>query len=108
MFFNFWEVRVSEIFICGVGAVSPAGWGMKVFREALARGEGLPTKELPRPGHLPLQVRQVPAAVPRPAFLAHARLRRTSPIAHYSVSAALEALGEDAARVTSGGLRLGR
>ena len=98
---------MSEIFVCGAGAVSPAGWGMKAFREALARGEGIATKELPRLGHSPLQVRQVPPASPRPAFLAHARLRRTSPIAHYSVSAALEALGEDAAKVSSGALRLG-
>jgi 3-oxoacyl-[acyl-carrier-protein] synthase II len=98
---------VSEIFVCGTGAVSPAGWGMKAFREALARGEGVPTKELPRPGHTPLHVRQVPPALPRPAFLAHARLRRTSSIAHYSVSAALEALGDDAARVIKGELRLG-
>ena len=98
---------MSDIFVCGFGAVSPAGWGMKSFREALARGEGLPTKELPRPGNLPLTVRQVPPAMPRPAFLGHARLRRTSPIAHYAVSAALEALGDDAEKVTSSGLRLG-
>jgi hypothetical protein len=39
--------------------------------------------------------------------MAHPRLRRTSPIAHYAVSAALEALGEDAAKVSSGALRLG-
>src|SRR6185503_7018328 len=55
----------------------------------------------------PLHVRQVPPANPRPAFLAHARLRRTSPIAHYAVAAALEALGPDATKVTSGALRLG-
>ncbi len=101
------EVVVSDIFVCGMGTVSPAGWGMKAFREAIARGEGIPTKELPRPGHSPLHVRQVPVPSPRPAFLAHARLRRTSPIAHHAVSAALEALGEDAAKVASGGLRLG-
>jgi 3-oxoacyl-(acyl-carrier-protein) synthase len=98
---------VSDIFICGIGAVSPAGWGMNAFREALARGEGITTKELPRPGATPLCVRQVPPASPRPTFLAHARLRRTSPITHYSVSAALEALGNDAAKVSSGALRLG-
>jgi hypothetical protein len=98
---------MSDIFICGTGAVSPAGWGMQPFREAIARGEGLPTKELPRPGHKPLIVRQAPPPNPRPAFLAHARLRRTSPIAHYAVAAALEALGADAAKVTSGELRLG-
>jgi hypothetical protein len=101
------EVVVSEIFVCGIGAVSPGGWGINAFREALARGEGTPTKELPRPGTTPLRVRNVPPASPRPTFLAHARLRRTSPIAHYSVSAGLEALGGDAAKVSSGALRLG-
>ncbi len=104
---TFAEVRVSEIFVCGTGAVSPAGWGMNAFREALARGEGVAIKDLPQPGHTPLHVRQVPAAVPRPAFLAHPRLRRTSPMAHFTVSAALEALGEDAAKVSSGALKLG-
>ena len=98
---------MSDIFICGTGVVSPAGWGMQPFREAIARGTALPTKQLPRPGHTPLHVRQVPPPNPRPPFLAHARLRRTSPIAHFAVSAALEALGAEAAKVTSGGLRLG-
>lgn len=98
---------MSDIFICGTGVVSPGGWGMKAFREALARGEGIATKDLPRPGTAPLHVRQVPPASPRPTFLAHARLRRTSPIAHYAVSAALEALGGDAAKVSSGAVRLG-
>jgi 3-Oxoacyl-[acyl-carrier-protein (ACP)] synthase III len=98
---------VSDIFVCGLGAVSPAGWGMTPFREALARGEALATRELARPGNQPVRVRQVPPPSPRPAFLAHARLRRTSPIAHYSVSAALEALGEDTAKISSGALRLG-
>jgi hypothetical protein len=100
-------VVVSEIFVCGIGAVSPAGWNMKSFRDALASKEAISTKDLPRPGNSSLTVRQVPPASPRPAFLAHARLRRTSPIAHYTVSAALEALGGDAAKVSSGELRLG-
>ncbi len=107
MFLILPEVPVSNIFICGTGVVSPAGWGMQPFRDAIARGTPLPTKELPRPNHTPLHVRQVPPPNPRPPFLAHARLRRTSPIAHYAVAAALEALGADAAKVTSGALRLG-
>jgi len=99
---------VSKIFICGEGAVSPAGWGIVAFREALVRGEPLPTKDLMRPGaSRPLRIRSVPAAVPRPAFIGHARLRRTSPIAHYAVAAALEALGPDVAKVADGSLRLG-
>jgi len=102
------ERRETKIFICGEGAVSPAGWGMDAFREALACGEPLPTTDLVRPGgSRPLQIRSVPAAVPRPAFTGHARLRRTSPIAHYAVGAALEALGPDAAKVADGSLRLG-
>jgi hypothetical protein len=96
-----------KIVIHGLGAVSPAGWGVAPFREALARGEPLPTKELPRPGWThPLRIRQVPAPNPRPAFMTHARLRRASPIAQYAVGAALEALGEDAAKI-SGGMKLG-
>jgi len=96
------------IFICGVGAVSPAGWGVRALRESLARGQPLPLKELPRPGWSePLRVRAVPPPSARPGFLSHARLRRTSPIAQQSVAAALEALGEDAARVADGSSRLG-
>ena len=98
---------MNEIFVCGLGAVSPAGWGTKPFRDALASNTPITPKELPRPGNQPLRVRQVPTPSPRPPFLAHARLRRTSPIAHYAVSAALEALGDDAAKVSNGSLRLG-
>ncbi|HLP78341.1 MAG TPA: hypothetical protein VK327_15655, partial [Candidatus Paceibacterota bacterium] len=98
---------MSGIYIQGIGAVSPAGWGIAPFRDALNRREPIPVKALVRPGwHEPLYVRQTPVAVPRPTFLAHARLRRTSPIAQYVVSAALEALGSDAGKF-SGGLRLG-
>jgi 3-oxoacyl-(acyl-carrier-protein) synthase len=96
------------LFIHGLGAVSPAGWGVAPFRETLARGEAIAAKDFPRPGLTrPLRVRQVPAPLPRPAFVGHARLRRTSPVAHYAVASALEALGTDAAKSTSGALRLG-
>lgn len=96
-----------HIFIHGIGAVSPAGWGVPSLREAIQRNEPITTKDLMRPGwDRPLQVRQSSTASPRPAFMAHARLRRTSPIAQYVVAAALEALGEDAAKVAQG-LRLG-
>jgi 3-oxoacyl-(acyl-carrier-protein) synthase len=99
---------VSTVFVCGESAISPAGWGMAVFRGALARGEPLPTKELARPGLTrSLQIRSVPPPSSRPAFAGHARLRRTSPIAHYAVAAALEALGSDAAKLADGRLRLG-
>jgi len=98
----------ANIFIDGIGAVSPAGWGVLPLREALAKGEPLPLKELARPGWTrSLRVRPVPSPSLRPSFLAHARLRRTSPITQYAVAAALEALGGDAALVSSGSLRLG-
>ena len=37
-----------NIFIRGIGAVSPAGWGVLPLREALAKGEPWPTRELDR------------------------------------------------------------
>jgi hypothetical protein len=99
---------MSRIFVHGVGAVSPAGWGAGALVEAVKRGEPLPLQPLVRPGQeYPLAVRRVPAPQPRPAFLAHPRLRRTSPISHFAVGAALEALGADQAAVAAGQLRLG-
>ena len=81
------------MYICGLGAVSPAGWGVPPLREALNRGEPLPTQLLDRPGgQKPLRARLVPNPAARPEFLAHPRLRRTSPITHYAAAAALEAL----------------
>jgi len=101
-------ISTENISINGIGAVSPAGWGVLPLREALAKDEPLPAKELARPGRTrSLRVRPVPPPSPRPDFLAHARLRRTSPITQYAVAAALEALGNDAARVSGGSLRLG-
>src|SRR5213592_3515692 len=97
-----------NIIVHGIGAVSPAGWGVLPLRETLAKGEPLSVRELARPGWTrSLRVRPVPPPSPRPNFLAHARLRRTSPITQYAVAAAIEALGEDAACVSNGSLRLG-
>ena len=99
---------MTPIIVQGCGAVSPAGWGIKALREALQANQAIPCRDLQRPGwSKPLRVRQVPPANPRPSFLAHARLRRTSPITHYLVAAALEALGAEAARVQAGTVRLG-
>ncbi len=99
---------MSKVFVRGVGAVSPAGWGVAALHDALVRGTALPLKDLPCPGHTrPLKAYGVPPASPRPAFTAHARLRRTSPIGQYAVAAALEALGTDAASAGNGSARLG-
>ena len=85
---------MSGVYLSGLGAVSPAGWNLAALRDALAREQLLPATELPVPARpRPLQAMRVPPANPRPAFLAHSRLRRTSPITQYAVGAALEALG---------------
>jgi hypothetical protein len=84
---------MSRIFIAGLGAVSPAGWNVAALREALDKGEPLPTQPMVRPGwEKPLPARLVPNPPVRPEFLAHPRLRRTSPITHYAAAAALEAV----------------
>jgi hypothetical protein len=101
-------VVVSRIFVCGLGAVSAAGWGISSLHSALARGEPIPTQTLVRPGlEKPLRVRTVPPPETRPAFFTHPRLRRASVITQHTMAAALEALGGDAAQVQSGALRLG-
>ena len=87
---------MKQILVQGVGVVSAAGWGMQPFRAALEAAIPLPVSSLKRPGWTrPLGVRQVPSPLMRPGFLAHPRLRRSSPISQYSVGAALEALGDD-------------
>lgn len=99
---------MSRIFIHGTGAVSPAGWGVSALSGTLKKGESLPAQDLSRPGwEKPLRVRAVPPPSMRPAFLTHPRLRRAGKMAQHTVAAALEALGNDAARVQAGGLRLG-
>jgi 3-oxoacyl-(acyl-carrier-protein) synthase len=84
---------MSRVFVCGLGAVSPAGWGAAAMHDALAKGEPLPVQPLERPGWaMPLRARLVPPPAARLPFLAHPRLRRTSPITHYAAAAALEAV----------------
>lgn len=84
---------MSRVFVCGLGAVSPAGWGVAALGGALAKGEPLPDQPLERPGWaMPLRTRPVPPPAARLPFMAHPRLRRTSPITHYAAAAALEAV----------------
>jgi len=85
---------MSRVFISGMGAVSPAGWGVPALRRALAAASPLPVQPIERPGWTrPFLARPVPEASPRPAFLAHPRFRRASSLTHYVAAAALEALG---------------
>ena len=84
---------MSGLFVCGLGAISPAGWGVKPLQEALAQGQPLPVQALARPGwEEPFRSRQAPPPLTRPACLAHPRLRRSSPISQYAAAAALEAV----------------
>lgn len=99
---------MSRIFVHGLGAVSPAGWGVASLHDALKKNLPVPTQTLARPGwEKPMQVRAVPPPVSHPAFLSHPRLRRANSIAQYTVAAALEALGDNVAKIQAGGLRLG-
>jgi 3-Oxoacyl-[acyl-carrier-protein (ACP)] synthase III len=99
---------MSRVFVHGIGAVSPAGWGVGPLRDALANGEPLPAQPVVRAGwRRPLLHRPVPAPAQRPVWIAHPRLRRTSPISHYAMAAAAEALGPRAEAVARGELQLG-
>ena len=72
--------------------MSPAGWGLPAMRAAIEAATPLPTAPLEYPGvERQFRFRGVPAPQQRPAFLAHPRLRRTSPITQYAAAAALEA-----------------
>jgi len=100
--------REQNIFVCGSGSVSPAGWGTESLSAAWEKKSPLPTQDLARPGwENPLRIRNVPAPTARPAFLAHPRLRRSTSIAQFTVAAALEAMQSDLESIQSGALRLG-
>lgn len=95
------------IHVLGLGAVSPAGWGVAALREAVAQGVPLPIVPLERPGWSQgLPARKAPPPPARPSFLAHPRLRRASAISHYTVAAALEALGNPSSPAIAEGLGL--
>jgi 3-oxoacyl-(acyl-carrier-protein) synthase len=97
---------MSRIFVAGLGAVSPAGWKVAALRDAINKDRPLHTQPLLRAGwEKPLQAFLVPNPPARPEFLAHPRLRRTSPITHYAAAAALDAL--DALRTNPAAKKLG-
>ena len=84
---------MSRIFVHGCGVVSPAGWGLASFRGQLEQGQAPSTSNFQRPDRTELPVFRVPPPPARPAWLAQPRLRRSSPISHLAVAAAVEALG---------------
>lgn len=97
---------MKAVFVQGIGAVSPAGWTVDSFRDALAKGEPLPVKTQSG-SRRSSQVRTVPPPASRPECLMHSRLRRASPISQFALAAALEALGSDASQFIQGANRLG-
>jgi 3-oxoacyl-(acyl-carrier-protein) synthase len=98
---------VKSVFVQGIGAVSPAGWDVDSVRQALDAGAPVAAAPLERPGwKRPLSARRVPQPAPKLAFLAHARLRRTSPMSLYAAAAAMEAL-QGTGYMAGAGHRLG-
>ncbi len=86
---------MSAIYLSGFGAVSPAGWGMKALPGVGADAAWPASQALERPGWTrPLMVRRVPAPATRPAWAAHARMRRAAAISQFALGAALEAVGD--------------
>lgn len=99
---------MNTIRITGWGAVSPAGWGVAALRQVCEDTLACPTSALEHPGcEHPIAIRRVPRPSPRPAFLAHPRLRRSSAISIHATAAALEALGSELAPIQAGRKRLG-
>ncbi len=101
------------LIISGIGAVSPAGWGVSALASAIANGQ-VPPETLLKPransaeGQRSHAVRAVPCPPPDRALAGHARMRRATPISLFAAAAGLEALGpERAAAVKSGTLRAG-
>lgn len=85
---------MSRIYVRGLGAVSPAGWGVEALLGAIESGQPLAAAPASGPPGIDIFPRRsVPAPDPRPAFLAHPRLRRASAISHFAMAAAVEALG---------------
>jgi 3-oxoacyl-(acyl-carrier-protein) synthase len=84
---------MTEVFVRGWGAVSPAGWGVTPLLDALRASVPVAAQPLPCPvaGRDYLAC-TVPPLASRPAWLAHPRLRRASAISHFALAAALEAL----------------
>jgi hypothetical protein len=87
-----------NIYIAGIGAVTPAGWGIAAMEAALEQHRRIVPREHSFPGSpRKLLLRTVPDPDPRPGFFSHPRLRRASPLSLYATGAALEALGEKTA-----------
>ncbi len=100
-------MNTSHLRIRGVGAVSAAGWSAGAMHQAVLEGKPIPAVKCPRfekERNWSSEARPAPPAPPE-KITRHPRLRRSSAITRYSVSAALEALtdaGYDPAAPPSG------
>lgn len=84
---------MTQIAIASWGAVSPAGWNAPALYDAIQENRSLEISAISRPGNPNgLRVRRVPPPSPRPPFLTHNRLRRTSSISQFAMGSAMEAI----------------
>lgn len=83
---------MSPVYICGLGAVTPAGWGVAALRDWMDAGQPAPIRRTEDP--IPSQGRVVSAPNPRPKVLGHPRLRRSSSISQFAAAAAVEAVDD--------------
>ena len=84
---------MTPIYVHGWGSVSPVGWGMSSLVSALDQNNRPASTRIRRPDGFEISVYKVPNRTHRPPFVALPRLRRASPVSHYIVGAAFEALG---------------
>ena len=98
---------MNRIFVGGLGAVTPAGWGLAALRKTIEENHPLATQTMARPGWQKLlRVREVPPPASRPLFFTNPRFRRASAITYYGAGAAMEALHQ-AGVAPGSSLRLG-
>lgn len=83
---------MSRVFVRGYGVVSPAGWGKEAFAKWLTGESAVVPTEVERPDGRRHAVMRVPAPGTRAPWQMHPRLRRASPISHFTVASALEAV----------------
>ena len=91
----------SRTIITGMGAVSPAGWGVEALVQAVQAGQALPSTVIS--AERQLSARLVPRPIPHAELIRHPRLRRASPLSHFAASASLEALGARGRERLAGG-----
>lgn len=99
---------MKRVVIAGIGAVSPAGWGVEALVSAIKAGAALEPHRFGRADR-----REIDALnAPKPSQdvqvrIRHPRLRRVSGISRFAVAAGLEALDEAKGRIDFRSARVG-